>query len=125
MIDTIRRYRVGYIDPLTGAWESGVIETQATTGYYDIGADAWSPGYPDVESGEWLPEQAVLVAEHEGCPVDHPIKGNLPSRIFHLPEHSTYERTDPEICFATESAAMMAGFRKSQAANSAADSNSF
>lgn len=119
MTDTVRRYRVGYIDPMTGSWESGVIETQTETGYYDIDRDAWAPGAPDIASGEWLPEQAVLVTDQQGCPADHPIKGNLPSRIFHLPEQSSYERTNPEICFASESSAMSAGFRKSQAGDSA------
>lgn len=116
---TTRYYRVGYIDPETGDWAMGIAEVDDNVGYYDIEGDAWTPGVPEIKAGAWMPEQAVLVTEQDDCPPDHPIKGNLPSRIYHLAEQSTYERTNPEICFATESAAMMAGFRKSQAANSA------
>jgi len=43
------------------------------------------------------------------------IKGNISSsgKIYHLPGGSFYERTNPEVCFASESEAIQAGFRKS------------
>lgn len=44
------------------------------------------------------------------------IKGNINSkgdRIYHMPNGSFYNRTDPEVCFATEAEAKSAGFRKS------------
>ncbi len=44
------------------------------------------------------------------------IKGNISSssKIYHMPGGAFYERTVPEVCFDTESAAADAGFRKSQ-----------
>lgn len=47
------------------------------------------------------------------CPSGYPIKGNQ-SGIYHAPGGSFYNRTNPEECFATESAARNAGYRKSQ-----------
>ncbi|WP_218221153.1 hypothetical protein [Nesterenkonia sp. Act20] len=48
------------------------------------------------------------------CPKGYPIKGNASSRIYHVPSGSFYKRTNPEYCFATESAAKAAGYRKSK-----------
>lgn len=48
------------------------------------------------------------------CPKDYPIKGNASSRIYHMPSGQYYDRTNPEYCFATESAARSAGYRASQ-----------
>jgi len=45
------------------------------------------------------------------CPEGFPIKGNASSRIYHLPGESTYEATIPEICFASEEAAVALGYR--------------
>lgn len=121
--DTTRCFRAGYIDLETGEWAFGIAEIDDNAGYYDIADDAWTPGVPDIQTGGWMPEHALLIAEQDDCPPDHPIKGNLPSRIYHLAEQSTYQRTDAEICFASESAAVTAGFRKSQAGNSASSVN--
>jgi hypothetical protein len=44
------------------------------------------------------------------------IKGNISSkgeRIYHMPGGSFYDRTAAEMCFATETEAQSAGFRKS------------
>ncbi len=48
------------------------------------------------------------------CPSSHPIKGNASSMIYHVPGGAYYSRTNPEDCFATESAAKSAGYRKSK-----------
>jgi hypothetical protein len=48
------------------------------------------------------------------CPSSHPIKGNASSMIYHVPGGAYYSRTNPEECFATESAAKSAGYRKSK-----------
>ncbi len=45
------------------------------------------------------------------CPDGYPVKGNASSRIYHLPGESSYDRTVPEICFATAEDAAAAGFR--------------
>ena len=48
------------------------------------------------------------------CPSWAPIKGNAPSKIYHLKGQQFYTRTTPEICFSTEAAARKAGYRKSK-----------
>lgn len=45
------------------------------------------------------------------CPPGQPIKGNLPSGIYHRPGDPSYDDTRPERCFATEREAADAGFR--------------
>jgi hypothetical protein len=112
MADTARVYQAGYLDPATAEWVFGVSDTDTDVGYYDVELEVWYVGVPDVLSGEWLPQDAVLTTGGQReCPPENPIKGNLPSRIFHLPDQPTYARTIPEICFASEEAAIAAGFR--------------
>ena len=55
----------------------------------------------------------VEVSGVRDCPDGYPIKGNVTrrSRIYHLPDSPVYANTDPEICFATEDAAVAAGYR--------------
>ena len=48
------------------------------------------------------------------CPTTHPIKGNNSQGgefIYHVPGGGNYDRTNPEVCFATEADAQAAGFR--------------
>jgi micrococcal nuclease len=45
------------------------------------------------------------------CPPNRPIKGNLPSGIYHAPGNKSYAETAPEKCFATPADAERAGFR--------------
>jgi hypothetical protein len=112
MTDTARRYQAGYRDPATADWVFGVSDMDTDLGYYDVELEVWYVGVPDILSGAWMPQDAVLTTSEQcDCPPENPIKGNLPSRIFHRPDQPTYERTIPEICFASEAAAMAAGFR--------------
>lgn len=48
------------------------------------------------------------------CPAWAPIKGNAPSKIYHMKGQRFYLKTTPEICFSTEAAAKKAGYRKSK-----------
>lgn len=48
------------------------------------------------------------------CPAGYPIKGNADSGIYHVPGGRSYNATKPEECFATESAARAAGYRKAK-----------
>ncbi len=48
------------------------------------------------------------------CPAWAPIKGNAPSRIYHMKGQRFFTKTTPEICFTTEAAARQAGYRKSK-----------
>jgi hypothetical protein len=53
----------------------------------------------------------IEIAEGQSCPPGYPIKGNANSHIYHMPGQASYERTIPEICFATEEAAAEMGYR--------------
>lgn len=95
--------------------------------------------FPAAVSGKWslrIPGQAALKASSSAaryvkvlpapkptssrpaskwtCPAWAPIKGNAPSRIYHLKGQRFYNRTTPEICFATEAAARQGGYRRSK-----------
>ena len=48
------------------------------------------------------------------CPSWAPIKGNRSSMIYHMPGQRYYNITNPEACFATETAAVKAGYRKAK-----------
>ena len=48
------------------------------------------------------------------CPSSHPIKGNADSGIFHVPGGTSYERTTPERCYASEADAETDGFRRAK-----------
>lgn len=48
------------------------------------------------------------------CPANAPIKGNANSGIYHVPGGRYYSRTKPEKCFASESEARNAGYRKAR-----------
>lgn len=59
-----------------------------------------------LQAGDWVKGDGS-----PDCPADHPIKGNANSRIYHMPGEPSYERTIPELCFATEEDAAAAGYR--------------
>ena len=110
-----RRFRSGYRNPATNEWVLGASDSpDAVVGYYDPDADQWAEGVADIESGEWIPVDAVRPSEGRDCPPGFPVKGNLPSRVFHSPGQANYDRTTPEVCFASEVAASDAGFRPSR-----------
>jgi hypothetical protein len=65
-------------------------------------------------SGELIMEQGDGFVRVQGmsiCPDGFPIKGNASSGIYHRPTDSSYQRTIPEVCFATEEAAIANGYR--------------
>ncbi len=60
-----------------------------------------------------VPDGAIVYAGGNGqCPAEFPIKGNLPSRFYHLPGDFAYVVTVPEFCFNHEHAAFAAGFTR-------------
>ncbi|HEY8601076.1 MAG TPA: hypothetical protein VIL85_21765, partial [Thermomicrobiales bacterium] len=62
---------------------------------------------PAISSGQVAPIDGV-------CPATHPIKGNKGSMgalIYHNRDSASYDRTNPEVCFATEQDAEAAGYR--------------
>jgi hypothetical protein len=56
------------------------------------------------------PPRAWIAAQGDACPLSHPIKAKMSSRIYHLPGMVAYSRTHPDRCYATESAAKRDGF---------------
>ena len=107
-----RRFRSGYRSPATNEWVLGTSDSpDAIVGYYDPDADQWAEGVADIDSGEWIPVDAVRGSGGRDCPPGFPVKGNLPSRVFHSPGQANYDRTTPEVCFTNEAAARDAGFR--------------
>lgn len=47
---------------------------------------------------------------HE-CPDSHPVKAKASSMIYYIPESGHYERTIPDVCFASEIDAEASGYR--------------
>jgi hypothetical protein len=45
------------------------------------------------------------------CPVGHPVKAKLSSKIFHLPGMAMYDRTRPDRCYAGAAEAEADGLR--------------
>ncbi len=50
-----------------------------------------------------------------GCPDEFPVKGNMDSFIYHMPDSPYYFKTGAEWCFKTEKAAKAMGYRPSKA----------
>jgi len=121
MTSSPRRFRAGYRSPSTGEWVLGSsVVSDAVVGYHDPDTDQWIEGIADIESGEWIPVDATRGTGTRDCPAGFPVKGNLPSRVFHTPGQQDYDRTTPEVCFASEDAASAAGFRHSRSRPDAA-----
>ncbi|HYP61463.1 MAG TPA: hypothetical protein VEQ36_13625 [Thermomicrobiales bacterium] len=66
-----------------------------------------SEAAPIVEQGDGF----VRVQGMSGCPDGFPIKGNSSSGIYHIPTDASYQRTIPEVCFASEDIAIANGYR--------------
>jgi hypothetical protein len=49
------------------------------------------------------------------CPIDHPVKLNEQSGIFHVPGGRFYDRTAAHRCYASADAAVADGYRQSKA----------
>ncbi len=70
---------------------------------------------PAAESDVAASEAQAWVDPTDGsCPVDHPIKANAQSKIFHVPGGSSYERTDADRCYADAADAEADGFRQAK-----------
>lgn len=114
---------------ITNGWtpppvtEAGEADAESESG--DDSASA-TPVILEAEYTEVDPGAAMALADDAGegwvdvgedaedCPDGYPIKGNASSLIYHTPASSSYTRTHPEICFATEEAAEAKGYRASK-----------
>jgi large subunit ribosomal protein L17 len=54
---------------------------------------------------------AHLPTPSGACPSDFPIKGNMDSYIYHLPDSKYYWNTNAEWCFKSEEDAKNMGYR--------------
>jgi hypothetical protein len=58
-----------------------------------------------------LTERTWVKGEGEECPPEFPIKAKASSQIYYVPGSTHYSVTIPDVCFATEEAAEMGGYR--------------
>lgn len=94
--------------PETGAASTDEVTTpEAEADQLELGAADGTTPFP-----------GSVAATGEGCPDDHPIKGNADSKIYHQLGQSSYANTIPEVCFATAEDAEAAGFRASKSSGS-------
>ena len=80
----------------------------------DAGRGPAVRGRPGTDRALEVPAGAVAGDGTAICPPRFPVKGNLPSRIYHLPGQVVYPQTVPEFCFASAEAAEAAEFRPSR-----------
>ncbi|MBV8961041.1 MAG: hypothetical protein JO367_04045 [Actinobacteria bacterium] len=82
--------------------------------------DPWPPVAPPEPVNVGLaeapapPQEWVAPIDGGACPVSHPIKGKLSSKIFHLPGMFAYDRTNADRCYATEAAAEADGLHRAK-----------
>ena len=89
--------------------------TPSASGYWTIRVSQTATLKPSVTVRKYVrvttPTSYRPAAGSLNCPSWAPIKGNLSSHIYHMPWQRYYSRTKPEMCFATEAAAVKAGKR--------------
>jgi len=118
-----------YFDP-DGAKPNALVRTVKTnaTGYLKVSqvpsvSGRWSVRLPATASYKASNSSQIYVSvvsavakpiSKNACPSWAPIKGNKQSHIYHLPGQRFYKKTNPELCFANETAAVKAGYRKSK-----------
>jgi hypothetical protein len=93
-------------DP-TGESMSGTIESTTPSSAPGSMQGQTSADALIVEQGDGF----VRVQGMSVCPDGFPIKGNAGSGIYHLPTDASYQRTIPEVCFASEDVAIANGYR--------------
>jgi hypothetical protein len=82
-----------------------------------VRAPAWSLPVATIKPPSSTPDPAEAAPIDGACPTGFPVKGNIRTRngdtdrIYHMPGSLYHERTIPEVCFASEAAALAAGFR--------------
>lgn len=116
----------GFVEPETVEAEATVADTASEAPMGLAAAPEAEPAAevtpaPEAESAEGItvPTGAVAGDGGQDCVEGYPIKGNASSKIYHVAGQSSYERTIPELCFATEEDAIAAGYRASKSAGKA------
>jgi hypothetical protein len=60
-------------------------------------------------------EVSAWVQPEEGaCPITHPVKAKVSSKIFHEPGMTAYDRTSPDRCYRDATTAEADGFRRAK-----------
>jgi len=80
----------------------------------DVARRATAPGRANADRERDAPAGAVAGDGTAICPPRFPVKGNLSSKIYHLPGQVMYPQTVPEFCFASAEVAEAAGYRPSR-----------
>jgi hypothetical protein len=80
----------------------------------EVDGDGAASEVADV-AAEVPPADAAWVEPQDGaCPVSHPVKAKMSSKIFHAPGMTAYERTNADRCYRDEEAAEADGLRKAK-----------
>jgi hypothetical protein len=58
-----------------------------------------------------LPAPAWVEPDDGACPTSHPVKAKMASGIFHVPGGGSYDRTNPDRCYADAASAEADGLR--------------
>lgn len=70
-----------------------------------------TPAKPAPAKKQAVAKQAWVEAKDGVCPTSHPVKAKLTSKIFHLPGGLSYDRTNPDRCYADAAQAEADGLR--------------
>lgn len=92
--------------------------TTSTPSSSPSAAPSWPPLEPRLTPPHLTDPVAAVrwVAPVDGaCPIEHPIKANDNSRIFHVPGGRFYGRTIAERCYANADDAVADGYRAAKA----------
>lgn len=93
--------------PAPGPPSSSEIPVAAS--FVDPLVDAPGARSADGGAGRW-----VTPADDGSCPLDHPVKANDTSGIFHVPGGRFYERTKAVRCYPDDEAALADGYRRAK-----------
>lgn len=66
------------------------------------------PGHAATEAAAWVEPNVG------SCPLTHPVKANMKTKVFHLPGGSYYDRVDADRCYRDADAARADGLRPSK-----------
>lgn len=99
---------------LAGAGYAGFVVWRRDRDGADLasGPPEWPPFPPAAEPTA----PSTWVQPDDGaCPLDHPVKLNETSGIFHVPGGRFYDRTRADRCYASAEAAEADGYRQAKA----------
>lgn len=74
-----------------------------------------NPANDTVPARSIAEDRAWIEPDGRTCPIDHPVKVKLRSGIYHVPGGRSYERTVPDRCYRSPTAAENDGYRPAQA----------